>query len=327
MTDAIAPVPISDETSRRLFGEPAFRIAKRGGYDPGDVAEFLEGLGSQMVNLIGRLRKAESEVDVMKAEVIHWQARTRDAEATRESFERTLALAEDTANAAIADARHRSAGIVTKAEANADELIGQARHQAFHMVEQAREEAQRCYADERLKVREEWQRVQDGCAELETLRLAMAAETMALEEVRNQLRSRIRLAATEMLKVAESPDCLGTPIARGMPEKPRAEVAPAAPTEVAEPATLAIEAPSTVADVAAEKVENALEAVSLEVDVTPPGIEPIGVNEGLVDPEADATFEPTVNGGLGNPEADAAFERFMSEEIADEPSREWILAG
>ena len=96
---------------------------------------------------------------------------------------------------------------------------------------------------------------------------------------------------------------------------------------MAEPETLAIEAPSTVADVAAEKVENALEAVSLEVDVTPPAIEPIGVNEGLVDPEAEATFEHTVNGGLGNPEADAAFERFMSEEIADEPSREWILAG
>ena len=63
------------------------------------------------------------------------------------------------------------------------------------MVEQAREEAQRCYADERMKVREEWQRVQDESAQLETLRLAVAAETMALEEVRNQLRTRIRLAA------------------------------------------------------------------------------------------------------------------------------------
>ena len=139
MSEAIAPVPISDETTRRLFGEPAFRVAKRGGYDPGDVAEFLGWLGSQMITLIGRLRKAESDVDVLKTEVGHWQSRTRDAEATRETFERTLALAEDTANAAIADARHRAAGIMTKAEANADELIGQARHQSFHMVEQARE--------------------------------------------------------------------------------------------------------------------------------------------------------------------------------------------
>ena len=198
MSEAIAPVPISDETTRRLFGEPSFRVAKRGGYDPGDVAEFLGGLGSQMVTLISRLRKAESDVDVLTTELGHWQARTRDAEATRETFERTLALAEDTANAAVADARHRAAGITTKAEANADELIGQARHQAFHMVEQAREEAQRCYADERFKVREEWQRVQDESAQLETLRLAVAAETMALEEVRNQLRTRIRMAATEM---------------------------------------------------------------------------------------------------------------------------------
>ena len=302
MSDAIAPVPISDETTRKLFGEPSFRVAKRGGYDPGDVAEFLGGLGSQMLVLIGRLRKAESDVDVLKTEVGHWQARTRDAEATRETFERTLALAEDTANAAVADARHRAAGIITKAEANADELIGQARHQSFHMVEQAREEAQRCYADERMKVREEWQRVQDESAQLETLRLAVAAETMALEEVRNQLRTRIRMAATEMLKVAESPACPGRPVARGMPEKPR-EVAPTPP---------AVAAPATTV-VVNELAESAVDAVSLPAeprDMTPPAIEPIGIAE-----------------GFGNPEADAAFERFMSDDIEDEPSRDWILAG
>jgi cell division septum initiation protein DivIVA len=297
MSDAIAPVPISDETTRRLFGEPSFRVAKRGGYDPGDVAEFLGGLGSQMLTLISRVRKAESDVEVLQTELGHWQARTRDAEATRETFERTLALAEDTANATVADARHRAAGIMTKAEANADELIGQARHQSFYMVEQAREEAQRCYADERLKVREDWQRVQDESAQLETLRLAVAAETMALEEVRNQLRTRIRMAATEMLNVAESPDCLGQPVARGMPEKPR-PVAPAAPAEVS--------ATSTLDAVATQSAPMALGAV----EITPPAIEPIGVGE-----------------GFGNPEADAAFERFMSEDIDDEPSREWILAG
>ncbi len=340
MPDAIAPVPISDETTRRLFGEPAFRVAKRGGYDPGDVAEFLGGLGSQMVALIGRLRKAESDVEVMKTEVGHWQARTRDAEATRETFERTLALAEDTANAAIADARHRAAGIMTKAEANADELIGQARHQSFHMVEQAREEAQRCYADERMKVREEWQRVQDESAQLETLRLAVAAETMALEEVRNQLRTRIRLAATEMLKVAESPDCLGTPIARGMPERPRQAVAPQAPAEIATTSVVAASALEPAA-AALQRSETVVPSVDLgKVDVTPPAIEPIGVNEGITAPEVAAApaaaaapaevaeFEAIAGSeGLGNPEADAAFERFMSEDIDDEPSREWILAG
>lgn len=188
MSDAIAPVPISDETTRRLFGEPSFRVAKRGGYDPGDVAEFLERLGGQVVTFVGRLRDAESRLEVAETELAHWKGRTRDAEATRETFERTLALAEDTANAAIADARHRAAGMLTKAETDADELVGQARHQSFHMVEQAHEEAQRCYADERLKMREEWQRLQDESAQLETLRLAVAAETMALEEVRNQLR-------------------------------------------------------------------------------------------------------------------------------------------
>jgi cell division septum initiation protein DivIVA len=292
MSDATAPVPISDETTRRLFGEPSFRIAKRGGYDPGDVAEFLGGLGGQMVALIGRLRRAESDVDVLKAELGHWQNRTREAEATRETFERTLALAEDTANAAVADARHRAAEITTKAEANADELIGQARHQAFHMVEQAREEAQRCYSDERMKVREEWQRVQDEGAQLETLRLAVAAETMALEEVRNELRRRIRLAATEMLALAESPDCLGHPVARGLPERPR----------VVPPATVPVASAIPALEAAVE--DNPV------CDITD-GDAPIG----------DAWR------GFGNPAADAAFDRFMSEDIEEEPSREWILAG
>jgi cell division septum initiation protein DivIVA len=279
MSDATAPVPISDETTRRLFGEPSFRVAKRGGYDPGDVAEFLGNLGSQMVTIISRLRKAESDGQAMRTELEQWQHRARDAEATRETFQRTLALAEDTANAAVADARHRAAEITSKAEADSDELLGQARHQAFHMVEQARDEARRCYADERMKVREEWQRVQDESAQLETLRLATAAETMALEEVRNELRRRIRMAATEMLQVAESPDCLGQPVAKGLPERIRAAEPPAEAEETA-----------------------------------PVELEPAAAGEHRWE-------------GFTDPAAEAAFDRFMSEEIEDEPSREWILAG
>lgn len=77
MSDAIAPVPISDETTRRLFGEPSFRVAKRGGYDPGDVAEFLERLGGQVVTFVGRLRDAESRLEVAETELAHWKGRTR----------------------------------------------------------------------------------------------------------------------------------------------------------------------------------------------------------------------------------------------------------
>ncbi len=296
MPEAIAPVPISDETTRRLFGEPSFRVAKRGGYDPGDVAEFLSGLGGQMINLISRLRKAESDAEVLRTETTHWQGRAREAEATRETFERTLALAEDTANAAVADARARASGILTTAEANADELIGQARHQAYRMVETGRAEAQRCYVEERMKVREEWQRVQDESVSLETLRLAVAAETMALEEVRNQLRTRIRMAATEMLKVAESPDCLGQAVAKGMPERPRAVA----------PAPVAVEA--GVVTVAAETAQTALEAVELPTEA-----------QEIMAPATDATVS------FGDPKAEAAFERFMSEDIEDEPSRLWLV--
>jgi hypothetical protein len=105
-----------------------------------------------------------------------------------------------------------------------------------------------------------------------------------------------------MLQVAESPDCLGQPVARGMPEKPR-QVAPATP---------AVEAATPVV-VARELAAPALDTVSVPTepkDITPPAIEPVGVAE-----------------GFGTAAADAAFERFMSEDIEDEPSRDWILAG
>ena len=150
-------------------------------------------------------------------------------------------------------------------------------------------------------MREEWQRVQDESAQLETLRLAVAAETMALEAVRNQLRTRIRMAATEMLQVAESPDCLGQPVARGMPEKSR-PVEPALPVEIAASATV----------------------VTATADAPLDGVAPAA--EPVESPEFPAATLGTGE-GFGNPEADAAFERFMSDEIEDEPSRDWILAG
>ena len=186
------------------------------------------------------------------------------------------------------------------------------------------------------------ERVQDEGAQLETLRLAVAAETMALEEVRNQLRTRIRLAATEMLKVAESADCLGTPIARGMPEKPRPQVAPVAPAEITVTSVehRSVEAPAiepvlnrqpvvqsqpvapqqpvvpqqSAVEVAEDKAQAAIESVEL----------PAAAAE--ITQATDANG-PIAGEGFGNPAADAAFERFMSEDIEDEPSREWILAG
>jgi DivIVA domain-containing protein len=354
MSDDLAPVPIADGTVRRLFDDPEFRVAKRG-YHPDDVARFLDDLGTRMVNLIGRLQVAEKTAETARGELDDCRLRAEQAESSRELFDRTLVLAEETANASVADAKHRSARIEADAQQDARRMVDETRLRIERMMDAARADVQRAYADERQTIADTQTRIQSENDQLETLRLAVAAETMALEEVRNELRRRIRRAATDLLGVAESPDCLGTPVTRGVPEViarqsrarveqetsvPEAGDAPAV-TEATEPA-----ATTTMPAIAAPgSLEGAPTAASRAVTGAPPPPPPedqaaaaqavdAGEQTGSID-----LVEPTEEQGADDdvtvvadekPTAPAdpedAFDRFMSDEIEEEPSRTWILA-
>jgi DivIVA domain-containing protein len=322
MSDASAPVPIKDGTVRRLFDDPEFRVAKRG-YHPDDVAAFLDDIGARMMKLIGRLQGAEQTAETAQTDLQEYRQRVRQAESSQELFDRTLGLAEETANASVADAKARAHRLEAEAQRDARRMVDETKLRIERMMDAARVDVQRVYEEERQSIAGVKSRIRSESDQLETLRLAVAAETMALEEVRNEMRRRIRRAATDLLGVAESPDCLGTPVTRGIPEVvarqsqgqveqeasvPDAKATPAIPqaTESA-PAP----APSTPDPTASVEPAHEARASSRPID--------------LVDPPKDAPVTVDHRDAAG-PDAEDVFDRFMSDDIEEEPSRSWILA-
>jgi len=204
MSEITTEVPITDPMARKFFGELMFTVVRRG-YDADQVVSFVERATEDFARLLGRAQHAEEAAEKAQTDVAQSQAQThqlaqrvRAAEAHQRLFQRALALAEQTANATVADARVR-----------ADGILAEGRRDAALLLEQARHDAHAYYEAERQKIVDEWEKIADEQTQLETLRLAVAAETMALESVRNELRRRIKSAAEQLVEVADSEDCLG----------------------------------------------------------------------------------------------------------------------
>jgi hypothetical protein len=181
---------------------------------------------------------------------------------------------------------------------------------------------------------------------------------MALEEVRNELRRRIRRAATDLLGVAESPDCLGAPVTRSIPEVfargsgahveqetsiPKAEQAPAmtestAP-EAAEPPAIeqsqrsAADRPPVGPPDTGRPPQHPEPAPVVVPDASAAGagsegapVRAIDLIEPAEGPPGDDGVTVVDDESPSSAVAGAdAFDRFMSDEIEDEPSRTWIL--
>lgn len=290
MSDHAAPVPIADERTRRIFGDLTFSSAKKG-FDPAEVTAFLVNASGAVERMLGRLKEAEQRAEAAEARATQLESRVLQPPSSLPAppapsangdnnglLDRTLALAEKTAIAAVADARARAQAILT----------------------QAQEQAREYFATERAAIASEWERVQNEASQLETLRLAVAAETMALEGVRSHLRGRIAATAQELAAIADNPDLLSYAIAQARTEveAPVNPLAPAAPAEIA----------------AAE--EQAL-APSPHVDAIPAS--------------SVSSYEKTFEAKWAHEEEDQtdaeAFERFFSDEVEPEPTQQWILAG
>ena len=290
MSDHAAPVPIADERTRRIFGDLSFSSAKKG-FDPAEVTAFLVNASGAVERMLGRLKEAEERAEAAEARATQLQSRVLQSPSALPAppapptngdgnglLDRTLALAEKTAIAAVADARTRAQAILT----------------------QAQEQAREYFATERAAIASEWERVQNEASQLETLRLAVAAETMALEGVRSHLRGRIAATAQELAAIADNPDLLSYAIAqtRTEVEAPLHPLAPAAAAEIEAPDDHAL-APPPHAD--------AIPASSV------------------------SSYEKTFEAKWAHDEEDQtdaeAFERFFSDEVEPEPTQQWILAG
>jgi len=284
MSDTSVAVPIADERTRRIFGDLAFSSAKRG-FDPAEVTAFLVNASGAVERMLTRLKDAEQRAETAESRLLEARpvapvpavAPTQDNSAL---LDRTLVLAEKTAVAAVSDARARAQAILT----------------------QAQEQARQYFASERAAIASEWDRVQAEQSQLETLRLAVAAETMALEGVRSHLRSRIAAAATELAGIAEDPDLLNYAINRKPGEVAVADVAQVAPTPVVE----AIDA-APAAPLPATRPVEAINASSVSSPEKSFGAK-------WADNEHDDADEE-------------AFDRFFSADVEPEPTQQWILAG
>jgi DivIVA domain-containing protein len=216
--------------SRKFFGQVTFTPSKRG-YEQVEVDAFLEQAGHAIERLLQRLREAEALAGDARLQIESAEQRAQRAElqlATKggdeDLIQRTLTLAERTAVAAVADAKRRAEEILQEANLEAANVFGSERH----VIE-----------GERVRLDDERQ-------QLEALRLAVAAETHALDQVRANLRDRVAAAAKELEAVADAPDLLGYHIATpAMPTSQPAPVAAAPVAEVAAPEpTPAIEPPT-----------------------------------------------------------------------------------
>jgi len=206
--------------SRKFFGQVTFTPSKRG-YEQVEVDAFLEQAGHAIERLLQRLREAESVAGQAQLQIESAEQRAQQAELQASSqqgdedlIQRTLSLAERTAVAAVADAKRRAEEILQEANLEAATVFGLERRQL---------------EDEGLRMTGERQ-------QLEALRLAVAAETHALDQVRANLRDRVAAVANELQAVADAPDLLGYRLA-----------SPATPTDsapVAEPQALAPAAPA-----------------------------------------------------------------------------------
>jgi cell division septum initiation protein DivIVA len=289
MSDVPAEVPIADERTRRIFGDLSFTSSKRG-FDQAEVTAFLVNASAAVERMLGRLHTAEqravaAETKLQQAEQKALEpANTTEPTADDGLLKRTLALAEKTAVAAVNDARARAQVILT----------------------QAQDQARQYFAAERETIAKEWERIEVESGQLETLRLAVAAETMALEEVRSHLRSRIAAAAGELAALADNPDLLGYTIhaPEGTPTVPP----PSSPSlaEMPPPTEPAL-APAAEAELPSPEPAEVIAASSISAP--------------------DKTFEGTWASHPEDPGEDEAFQRFFSDDVEPEPTQQWILAG
>lgn len=181
---------------------PRFATAFRG-YDRAEVDFYVAETQAHVNRLLKRVDELEEWLTTAEEEAVHARFRVAraehqrglaeqravSAESTRRELERTLEVAERAKRQLLADAEER-----------ADSLFDSAVRKA------------------RAEVVVEYRRMFEEANKLDSLRLAVAAERMALDEVRSDIRSRISAAAAELNRIADSEYFLGDSKAGTSPE-------------------------------------------------------------------------------------------------------------
>jgi DivIVA domain-containing protein len=190
------------------------------GYDPDEVDDFLERVGSTLTTLLDNVRGVTERADRAQAQLAEANAAI-DARPTAmsaqddveiEQASRTLVLAKRTAEAAISEARAEASGIVSEAKAKAEtdvtvatqeaeRLVREATAQRDDMMRKARDDAEAEFAEQREIFRSE---VDD----LEQKKLQLIEEVRQLEGRIGGYRTDIELVRDAMTGLLDDPDSL-----------------------------------------------------------------------------------------------------------------------
>ena len=145
-----------------------FKMVKKG-YDPDevdafkeDVATVVETVHSQAIAMEARARAAVAKLhEVSQNAPTSAAADEREPEgfsaSDNDRITRTLALAQRTADAAVAEARSESAEIVAKSQDEAERLLSNARALAAKTIDDSRAEARRAVEGDRVQAENELQ--------------------------------------------------------------------------------------------------------------------------------------------------------------------------
>ncbi len=130
-----------DLKPNQLIGDVEFQQVRRG-YDPAEVDAFLDRIQAAMEKLTIQLAEARSRATAAEAQVVELSNRPApEAGAGTEQLQRTLVLAQRTADAAVAEANEEAESLRTAARADADRIVEEARTEATRTAEEASEAA------------------------------------------------------------------------------------------------------------------------------------------------------------------------------------------
>ncbi|MBV9953177.1 MAG: DivIVA domain-containing protein [Acidimicrobiia bacterium] len=212
-----------DLTPKLLTEGTDFQQVRRG-YDPDEVDDFLERVAAAVSRLQGQLVEANRRAEIAEAAAARTPTSEPDHPALDE-MQRTLVLAQRTADAAVREAREE-----------ADTLVASARREAATILTNGRQEADRYAAETRLTLSGE-------VRELEQQRESLLDDLTSLERHVEAQRTRIRMATEELQRVVDDPDAFRVERPEGFEPRPAPSPEPvqvaAAPEPTPEPVPVA----------------------------------------------------------------------------------------
>jgi cell division initiation protein len=172
------------------------------GYDVDDVDEFRHTVEVWVGEMQARLREATGKLEEAETRAREAEDRARTSTESDETIQRTLLLAQRTADAAVKEAEETAGRKVAEAEAEADRLVTEARTHRERAISEAEAEVREAIDAKRAELLDE-------LSTLERSRDALSGDVALLEAHIEAQRNRLREVQAALTQVIDHPDALG----------------------------------------------------------------------------------------------------------------------